>query len=99
MELKLAGLGGVFTPELKSVWQEMGRPKMKTLDAILSEVFRIPQDEIHEGLTMDDIQHWDSLTHMDLITSIEQGLRIQLTMDEIMTMKDVKSIRSIVAEK
>lgn len=72
---------------------------MKTLDAILSEVFRIPQDEISDGLSMDDVQHWDSLTHMDLITSIEQGLHIQLTMDEIMMMKDVQTIRSIVAGK
>ena len=72
---------------------------MKTLDAILSEVFRIPQDELSDGLSMDDVQHWDSLTHMDLITSIEQGLNIQLTMDEIMMMKDVQTIRSIVAGK
>lgn len=72
---------------------------MKTLNAILSEVFRIPQDEISDDLSMDDVQHWDSLTHMDLITSIEQGLHIQLTMDEIMMMKDVQTIRSIVAGK
>ena len=72
---------------------------MTTLDAILSEVFRIPQDEVSDGLSMDDVQHWDSLTHMDLITSIEQGLHIQLTMDEIMMMKDVQTIRSIVAGK
>ena len=48
---------------------------------------------------MKDIKIWDSLTHMDLITSIEAGLNIQLTMDDIMSMKDIKTIKNIVQEK
>jgi acyl carrier protein len=69
---------------------------MKKLNKILCEVFRLKEDELNDELTMEDIESWDSLTHMDLITSIEEGLDIQLTMDDIMNMKDIKAIRTIV---
>lgn len=72
---------------------------MERLNEILCDVFRIEKNDLKEELTMDDIQSWDSLTHMDLITSLEDGLEIQFTMDDIMIMKDIKTIRSIVSQK
>ena len=72
---------------------------MDELKKVLCEVFRLKEDEYNEALTMDDIEKWDSLTHMDLITSIEEKFDIQLTMDEIMKMKNFKTINSIVSEK
>ena len=70
---------------------------MEKLNNILCEVFRLKGNELDDKLTMEDIESWDSLTHMDLITSIEEGLDIQLTMDDIMNCKDIKTIRTIVA--
>ncbi len=72
---------------------------MEKLNTILCDVFRLKKDELKDELTMKDIQKWDSLTHMDLVTSIEEGLNIQLTMDDIMSMKDIKTIKNIVQEK
>jgi acyl carrier protein len=72
---------------------------MEKLNKILCEVFRLKEDELNNTLTMEDIEKWDSLTHMDLVTSIEEGLNIQLTMDDIMSMKDIKTIKNIVQEK
>jgi acyl carrier protein len=69
---------------------------MKKLNNILCKVFRLKENELDDKLTMEDIESWDSLTHMDLITSIEEGLDIQLTMDDIMNMKDIATIRTIV---
>ena len=66
---------------------------MEKLNTILCDVFRLKKDELKDELTMKDIKIWDSLTHMDLITSIEAGLNIQLTMDDIMSMKDIKTIK------
>ena len=72
---------------------------MEKLNTILCDVFRLKKDELKDELTMKDIKIWDSLSHMDLITSIEAGLNIQLTMDDIMSMKDIKTIKNIVQEK
>ena len=72
---------------------------MDKLNKILCDVFRLKEDKLNDTLTMEDIKKWDSLTHMDLVTSIEEGLNIQLTMDDIMSMKDIKTIKNIVQEK
>jgi len=72
---------------------------MDKLNKILCDVFRLKEDELNDTLTMEDIKKWDSLTHMDLVTSIEEGLNIQLTMDDIMSMKDIKTIKNIVQQK
>jgi acyl carrier protein len=69
---------------------------MNQLNEILCQVFRLKQDQLSDELTMEDIDRWDSLTHMDLITSIEEGLGVELTMDEIMAMTDIQTIRNIV---
>ncbi len=69
------------------------------MEVILSKVFGLKEEEIKDELTMQDIERWDSLTHMDLITSLETGLDIRFSMDEIMAMTDIKSIKSIVSQK
>lgn len=66
---------------------------MNALDNILCQVFRLKEDQIKDKFTMGDVPAWDSLTHMDLITSIEEGLNIQLTMDDIMNMRDIGTIK------
>lgn len=72
---------------------------MDKLNKVLCEVFRLKEDELSDSLTMENIQSWDSLRHMDLITSIEESFNIQFTMDDIMNMKDIKTIKEIVSKK
>lgn len=69
---------------------------MEKLNTILCEVLRLSEEDIVDTLTMSDVERWDSLTHMDLVTSIEQGLGIEFSMDDIISMKDVMTIRTIV---
>ncbi len=72
---------------------------MKSINEVLSSVFRMKEESLNDDLTMSDIEKWDSLTHMDLITSIEENFDIQLSMDEIMEMQDIKTIKKIVSDK
>ena len=72
---------------------------MDKVNKILRDVFRLKEEELNDGLTMEDVESWDSLTHMDLVTSLEEGFNIQLTMDDIMLMRDIKTIKSILKEK
>ena len=72
---------------------------MEKVEKILCRVFGLKEDEINDDVTMESIERWDSLTHMDLITSLETELDIQFDMDEIMSMTDVKTIREIIKKK
>ena len=72
---------------------------MKKLNQIISEVLRIKEEDLKDELIVQDLESWDSLKHMDLISSIEKDFNIQFGMDEILSMKDIKTIKRIVNEK
>jgi len=55
--------------------------------------------EITDNLSMKDTDVWDSLKHMELIVSIEQEFKIELTFDEIVAMQNVGEIKRIVYDK
>ena len=73
--------------------------KMDRIVLILSEVLRINKEDIIDDLSMDQVVRWDSFTHMDLIASLETELNIQFAMDEIISMKDIKTIKEIARKK
>lgn len=52
-------------------------------------------EEVESSLTMQDIDLWDSLKHMELIVSIEEKVGIELTFEEIVTMQSVGEIRRV----
>ena len=70
---------------------------MEKLNKILAGVLRLSEEDLVDSLMMEDVERWDSLTHMDLVTSIEEGLGIEFTMDDIMSMTDILTIRTIVS--
>ena len=72
---------------------------MEKIDTILCKVFGLKEEDINADLAMKDVGRWDSLTHMDLITSLESELNIEFNMDEIMLMKDIKTIKDITEKK
>lgn len=72
---------------------------MEKVRKIIAETFKIKESEITPQTNMKDIDSWDSLTHMELIVSLEDELGIEFTADEIMEMTDVEKIEKIVGEK
>lgn len=71
---------------------------MSPLQKIFSDVFKFTPEEAAKNLSMDDITNWDSLTHMDLISSIEANFSIQLSGDEIAEMTSLHAIERIINE-
>lgn len=72
---------------------------MNTIDKIICDVLRIPESELDGNLSIDSVDGWDSLSHMDLIASIEDAFDFELTIDEILEMRCVNQIRTIVSRK
>lgn len=68
------------------------------INQLLSETLKIPLEKTLEDLTMDDVNDWDSLTHMNLIVAIEGELGIELSGDDIAEMTSFDAIRKIVAK-
>tara|TARA_B100000900_G_C19995341_1_gene479528 strand:- start:84 stop:311 length:228 start_codon:yes stop_codon:yes gene_type:complete len=72
---------------------------LKKLEQILCDVLRLKKNQLNDDLSMEKVENWDSLKHMDLITSMEDELKIKFSMDEIVIMKDIKTIKKIINKK
>lgn len=71
----------------------------RRLTDLISEVLRIPNAEIVDTLDMEDTSTWDSLSHMQLIAALEDEFGIELTADEIVTMRTVRQIKDVLRAK
>jgi acyl carrier protein len=71
----------------------------KNLEQLLAELLEIPVTQITAELAMKDLDVWDSLKHMELIAVLEQEFDVQLTFDEIVTMRSVSDIKRVLSNK
>lgn len=56
------------------------------LKRIMSRIFEIPFEEITEDTSVDTVEKWDSLNHMNLILALEEAFNIAFSADEIADM-------------
>jgi len=63
------------------------------IETIFSSVFSTPVDTIEDATELKSIPSWDSMTHMVLITRLEEEFQVQLTGDEIADMQTVGDAR------
>jgi len=71
---------------------------VEEVNKILMELFKLPLAEVEKDLTMNDIDGWDSLSHMNLIVTIEDACKIELSGDDIAEMISFEAIRKIVSK-
>ncbi|HEY1975427.1 MAG TPA: acyl carrier protein [Candidatus Baltobacteraceae bacterium] len=69
------------------------------LSGIVAGVLRIERSDITDGLDMEETGTWDSLSHMELIAAIEDEFGVELTADEIVAMRSVGTIKSVLRDK
>lgn len=66
----------------------------------LNEVFRDVFDDeeitVNADTTADDIEDWDSLEHINLIAAVEQEFGMKFTMGQVVSMKNVGEMVSII---
>lgn len=72
---------------------------MEKLISLMSDVLRLSEDEITDDLSIKNSDNWDSLKHMELVVSIEQVFGISLTLDDIVSMVNVKEIKNVLKDK
>ena len=54
--------------------------------------------KINDALYLKDIPGWDSLMQMQLISALEESYSVQLTMEDILFMSTIESVKSIVVK-
>jgi len=69
----------------------------------VQDIFRdIFDDEnliINDTTSSDDIEDWDSLNHINLVSAIEKEFKIKFALGELMILKDVGAMVDLMVEK
>ena len=69
------------------------------LDRVFQDVFDDPGIRVTPATTADDIEDWDSLEHITLISAVEREFRMKFKMGEISSMRNVGEMARIVMER
>jgi len=69
------------------------------VEGLLAEVLQVSPSTITDDVAMKDFERWDSLKHMELIVSLEEGFDLQLSFPEIVAMQSVGEIKRTLRAK
>ena len=72
---------------------------VEALTPIFKTVFNNADIQITETLTANDVKGWNSLTHMILMSSIEEHFAIKFSLREINKMQNVGDLIDLIASK
>jgi acyl carrier protein len=69
------------------------------IQELMGIVFEIPSEEISIESSQDNLDNWDSLRHLDLVTTIEEEFDIEFPIEEIGNLVSFKLIYVILKER
>ena len=72
---------------------------LKTLDQVFRKVLKRDDITLNETTTANDVEGWDSLTNMLLISEIEKTFQLHFSFREIVRLKNVRDLCAAIARK
>ena len=77
-----------------------------TRDEVLNDVQNIFRDifdeddlKIEDSTGYDDIEEWDSLNHINLVSAVEKEFKIRFALGELQSLKNVGTMIDLIMEK
>ncbi|MEN7551490.1 acyl carrier protein [Rapidithrix thailandica] len=65
------------------------------LSEVFAEALAISSEEVTEDLSYQGIAEWDSMSHLVLVTKIEEVYQISIEMEDVLEMGSVSKVRDI----
>ena len=75
------------------------RQILQRLNRIFQDVFDDDSIVVDMNTTADDIEDWDSLEHITLVSAVEKEFKMRFKMHEVSTMKNVGEMVEIIAAR
>ncbi|MBO5166191.1 MAG: acyl carrier protein [Lachnospiraceae bacterium] len=66
------------------------------LNAVFQDVFDDEDITVNDATTSADIEDWDSLEHINLVSAVEKEFGVKFTMGQVVTMKNVGEMVDII---
>ncbi len=68
-------------------------------NSVFQEVFKDANLQIQDAMSAKDVEKWDSLNHLVMISSIEEAFGIKIKLKELIAMKNVGDLLKTIATK
>lgn len=72
---------------------------LKQVNAIFIDILDDEDIVLAEASTANDVEDWDSLTHIQLVVAVEKHFKIRFTSKEIQSWKNVKEMIVCISDK
>ncbi len=76
-----------------------GKEIFTRLNGVFRDVFDDDSIVVRPDTTADDIEDWDSLEHITLISAVEKEFGMKFRMGEISSMKNVGEMANIISSR
>lgn len=70
----------------------------EAFDGLFLRVLGVDSAELRADLKIGDVEQWDSIAHLELVSELESGFGIQFATEDLMGLKSVAALRARVAE-
>jgi acyl carrier protein len=69
------------------------------LNGIFQDLFGDSTLQITDAMTAQDVEEWDSLTHINLIVKVEKSFRVKFTTGEVNQLHNVGDLVALIRRK
>jgi len=68
------------------------------LKKVLADVFKIEATAVNEGTSVDTVERWDSLTHLNLILALESEFGVSFSEEQSVEIMNYPLIKMVLQE-
>jgi acyl carrier protein len=72
---------------------------LQTVTTIIQETLELPQLVVTNETSANDVDEWDSMTHIQLIAAIEAKFKVRFALGELQTLKNVGDMIALITKK
>ena len=72
---------------------------LKEVNSIFIKVFEDPTIKLSEQSTTDDVEAWDSLNHIQMITAVEKHFKIRFALNDLLNFSNVGDLCNGIQKK
>jgi acyl carrier protein len=69
------------------------------LTEIVAELFELEPAAVNDSLTPEDVELWDSMNHLRLISAVEDEFQIKLSMKEIESIRSLATLKALIQQR
>ena len=72
---------------------------LKNITVFIHDVLEVPDLNVTPETSAADVDEWDSMTHIQLISAIEKSYKIRFALGELQTLKNVGDMVNLIQKK